>query len=210
MREEHGDPDVVEVRRVFPTKEKAILWESKVIQRMGAVKDVRFINRANQGKVFHTIGNLSEGHRRKISNSWTEERKKVASEKFKTDNPMFSDHVRQIVGEKVSKSRQGISLSEDHKKRISEGNRGKTLSEEHRQSISVRMIQERNPNFGKRIPEELIEKRVKKFKETISKREHWHKGRVYSDEYKQRMSELLKRSWEIRKQNANLRSITTN
>ena len=95
MREEHGNPDVVEVRRIFPIKEKAILWESKVIQRMGAVKDARFINRANQGKVFHTIGNLSE---------------------------------------------------------------------EHRQSISIRMRQERSPNFGKRIPEELIEKRVKNSK----------------------------------------------
>ena len=41
----HGDPDVIEVRKTFITKEAALIWEEKVLRRLNVVNDPRFLNR---------------------------------------------------------------------------------------------------------------------------------------------------------------------
>ena len=45
-RAEHGEPDIVEVRRVFDdAREKALWWERKVLVRMNVVKSTQWLNR---------------------------------------------------------------------------------------------------------------------------------------------------------------------
>jgi hypothetical protein len=41
----NGDPDIIQVRKVFDNKDLALKWESKVLKRMDVVKDCRFLNR---------------------------------------------------------------------------------------------------------------------------------------------------------------------
>lgn len=45
MREEHGEPDVVEVRRTFLSQIDARLWEQKVLRRLDAVKSTHWLNK---------------------------------------------------------------------------------------------------------------------------------------------------------------------
>lgn len=47
MYEEHGDPDIIEIRKIFDSAEKALDWENKVLKRMNVVGDNRFINQTN-------------------------------------------------------------------------------------------------------------------------------------------------------------------
>lgn len=44
LREELGEPDVVEVRRVFSDSATCRAWETRVIQRMGMVRSKRWLN----------------------------------------------------------------------------------------------------------------------------------------------------------------------
>lgn len=47
FRKEHGEPDVVEVRKVFEDSDLARKWESKVLRRIKAVSDERFLNQTD-------------------------------------------------------------------------------------------------------------------------------------------------------------------
>ena len=47
MREQHGEPDVIMVRKTFKTAEKAVCWEEKVIRRMDLAKRDEWLNRNN-------------------------------------------------------------------------------------------------------------------------------------------------------------------
>ena len=54
LREQFGEPDVVEIRRVFETRrntdtsDDARLWEHKVLRRIRAVKKKEWINKGNR------------------------------------------------------------------------------------------------------------------------------------------------------------------
>ena len=200
FREKHGEPDVIEVRKTFDTKEKAIEWEFCVIRRLKAIKDIKFLNCGIQGKFFCTKNLLSEDHKQKIQQSWTDERKQKSSENWKENNPMFDEDIKKIVGSCTTKRLKGKALTEEHKKHISESMKGKTLTEEHIQVLTNR-TGKNNPMFGKKISREIVEKRIEKMRPKVSGENHWMFGKTYSDEYKSKMSESLKASWAIRKAN---------
>ena len=73
FRKQHGDPDVIEVRRTFLSQADARLWEETVLNRLNAVKDEKWLNRCNQGKHFFrpffteaALTKISEAHKGKI------------------------------------------------------------------------------------------------------------------------------------------------
>lgn len=49
IRNKHGDPDIIQIRKTFNSAKDARLWEIKVISRMNIVKDKRFLNQRNPG-----------------------------------------------------------------------------------------------------------------------------------------------------------------
>lgn len=49
LREQHGEPDVVQVRRLFSSATKAQAWEEGVLRRMNVLIDGRWINRNIKG-----------------------------------------------------------------------------------------------------------------------------------------------------------------
>jgi len=57
FREEHGEPDVIQVRRLFKTAQDAVLWEDKVLRRTDAIYNDCWINRSNAGHWDTTLSN---------------------------------------------------------------------------------------------------------------------------------------------------------
>lgn len=43
-REIHGEPDIIEIRKIFNTKEQAIIWEHRVLKKLKVIKNDRWIN----------------------------------------------------------------------------------------------------------------------------------------------------------------------
>lgn len=48
---EHGNPDVIQVRKTFKTKDAALAWEETVLRRLNVVNDPRFLNRWDNNMV---------------------------------------------------------------------------------------------------------------------------------------------------------------
>lgn len=74
MRHWHGEPDVVQVRRIFRTGEQALRCEERVLDKVDAIKSDRWLNRGNAGRQFRNIGGYKLDKFRPIS---TETRKKM-------------------------------------------------------------------------------------------------------------------------------------
>lgn len=47
FRENYGEPDIIEVRKIFENPDLARKWESKVLRRIKAVSDERFLNQTD-------------------------------------------------------------------------------------------------------------------------------------------------------------------
>lgn len=52
----YGEPDVIQVRRTFSDKDKAILWETKVLRRMNAATHPKFLNKWNNDIIPYSDG----------------------------------------------------------------------------------------------------------------------------------------------------------
>ena len=63
----YGEPDVIEVRRIFQTKDEARDWEIKVLKRMKVVKSKQWLNKTDRKGFYCT--NHSEETKQKISKS---------------------------------------------------------------------------------------------------------------------------------------------
>jgi len=57
MREEHGEPDVIQVRRTFSCPDKARLWEERVLKKLDASHNDRWLNRSVAGTFDTTESN---------------------------------------------------------------------------------------------------------------------------------------------------------
>lgn len=97
FRLKHGEPDVIEVRKVFDNRESAQLWETKVLQRMNVIGDSRFLNKA--------IGKSLQDF---------ENRKKIMIDKYGVEN---SSQLPGIA-DKISNSLKGKKKSEKHKQNL--------------------------------------------------------------------------------------------
>lgn len=47
FRKKHGEPDIIQIRKTFDCKEKAILWEGKVLQKLDVASRKDFLNHRN-------------------------------------------------------------------------------------------------------------------------------------------------------------------
>jgi hypothetical protein len=52
LRKEEGEPDVIQVRKLFVNPQSALLWEHKVLKRLNSVKDPKWLNQSNAGATF--------------------------------------------------------------------------------------------------------------------------------------------------------------
>lgn len=133
FREVYGEPDVIEIRKTFLLAEEAVVWEQKVLQRIGVIKNSKFLNQTDN-KAILLDENFSEYMSKII---WTDERRKMQSDKRKTwiknnqetfDNfvktrkrPIYEHTYTKERNDKISKSLTGrkitwgAKISETHK-----------------------------------------------------------------------------------------------
>ena len=108
LRHQHGEPDIIQVRKTFKTREDAVRWEYKVLRRLNVLNESKWVNAA-VGTQYRSDGPLSEQHKSKISASMKKfrasqsdkERGNINSAmlsgmwgKYNSD-PEFRDHIKQ-------------------------------------------------------------------------------------------------------------------
>jgi hypothetical protein len=135
FRELHGDPDVIEVRKVFVTADAALLWEHKVLMRLKASSNTRWLNKHVGGSKFTCSlpGNMNPSKllatRKKISNalkgrkfsaSCIEKMRlaKFGKNKGKTYEQMYGEAKAQELRMKRSLSKKGVPKSQAAKDKM--------------------------------------------------------------------------------------------
>lgn len=68
FRQENGEPDIIQIRKKFDTKEKALEWEKKFLKKVKADKSQNFLNRTIGLGKYHNYKSTpkSEEHKKKI------------------------------------------------------------------------------------------------------------------------------------------------
>ena len=118
FREEHGDPDRIEVRKVFKSSKQAIEWETKFLKRVRVIEKDNWLNQSytdgrwcNSGHSVETRRKLSEAAKgKKIS----EETRRKLSEASK--DKKHSEETRR----KMSEAAKGRKHNEETRRKISE------------------------------------------------------------------------------------------
>jgi len=108
--EKYDEPDVIQIRKTFPTKIKAKLWEDKVLRRLDVASNPKFINKANN--IFNRVV-MDDDVRGKISEARLKQGKR-----FKYYNNGI-EAVRVYEGEQAPEGyKKGIILTEKQKNHI--------------------------------------------------------------------------------------------
>jgi hypothetical protein len=84
VKEEGPEAFDAEVRKVFSSKEKALLWEQRFLTKVDAARNAMWFNRHNGGKNFHCTGHSKKTKRllsqqRKGKPKTEEHKKKIAA-----------------------------------------------------------------------------------------------------------------------------------
>lgn len=110
LRRNHGEPDVIEVRRVFDSKVKAARWEDAVLRRMKVTHTERWINKNVAGS-FTITGGISP----------------MKGRKHTTDQ-----------NNKKSARQKGVRFTLEHKLKIGIANHGKKHTSEQIEAQKIR------------------------------------------------------------------------
>ena len=108
FREKYGEPDIIEIRKIFFLAEESLIWEEKVLRRINAVNSDKWLNKGNSGKDFNTAG--MPAHNRGIPHSDSTKQKISKANKGKTHT--------QEAKEKISKFGKGRPKSEETKAKM--------------------------------------------------------------------------------------------
>lgn len=68
FRYKFGEPDVVEVRKIFTSREECIEWEHKVLRRIKAVKSNKWLNKTDNKAISSEKAKISSRDRRWFTN----------------------------------------------------------------------------------------------------------------------------------------------
>lgn len=102
--EEFGNPDIIETRQIFSSKDKAIEWECKVLRRMKVIHRDDFLNRTDNRAFRHTPGNFHPWFGRSHTK---ETKRKISSSLSGQNNPRFGTHWSDSIKTKISQSLKG-------------------------------------------------------------------------------------------------------
>jgi hypothetical protein len=163
---DHGDPDVRTVRKIFEDSKSARYWEHKVLRRLNARDDNKFLNKTNGDGRFFNLGHTVEA-REKIS-------KKLKGIK-RTEE--MKEHLSTVNKGRLSGEKNGMfgkTHSEEAKKKISQAvknrtfwvQKGKTYEEiqsdseaaKKRKEAHSNWMKKNNPFKGKKHTEETKQK----------------------------------------------------
>lgn len=137
----YGEPDIIEIRRVFNTPKAAVLWEDAVIRRGKLFERSNFLNKAYTGGIHY-----DENVRKKMSDHAKQPRsdiyktarsntmKRLWKEGVFNNRPTKTkEHQEKITNsllhryQNIPHHSKGIKLSEEHKNNISKGVKANSL-----------------------------------------------------------------------------------
>lgn len=106
-RKEHGEPDIIEIRKTFDNPKCAKLWESKVLRRLNVLNKDSWLNQSISGDQF-IIKKHSQETKKKMSDNNASKRpdvRKNISERQRGQNNSFygkrhSEEAKRIKSEK--------------------------------------------------------------------------------------------------------------
>lgn len=132
LREEYGEPDIVEVRKTFKDKTSAQAWEKKVLTRLKVLQNNKWLNE-NIGGVINM-----DVIKKKLTGRTLSEETKQKMRDAKLGKSKSEQHI-QNMKKKVpwNKGKTGLQKhSEEIKQKIREKNLGSIKSEETKLKIS--------------------------------------------------------------------------
>ena len=97
FREEYGEPDVIQIRKIFDNKHRAFLWEQKVLRRLNVPFNIKMLNKNIGGSFIKTKNNnfitnnpmKNEFSRHKMSE--TRKNKELGKKSAKYLMPLYGD-----------------------------------------------------------------------------------------------------------------------
>jgi hypothetical protein len=108
FRNVYGDPDVIQVRRIFDDANAARLWESRVIRKTNAVRDGRWMNMTDNTDLFFFEGKrkpFSDEHRAKLSAAASKrkltETHKAALNQGRRNSKNSAEHTAALVASRL-------------------------------------------------------------------------------------------------------------
>ncbi len=134
LRLEHGEPDVIEIRRTFDDRDKAARWELRVLQALKVTKNDRYLNQ----KICKVVTMSAEG-RANISKA---KRGSKMNEKQRAAMNALGKSWSWAPG--LKERNKGKEKSPEHRKKLSEAAKNrvwpkgsrKPLTEEQRKRVS--------------------------------------------------------------------------
>ena len=189
FRKINGEPDVIQVRKVFSCIVEAQIWENKVLHRLNVVDSSKWLNRGIISSKL-IVKDLKKGK---------EHREAIAA--AKTGSKLTEEHRANM-----SKGRKGIKANWDpDKKKAGDAagrlkQMGKKLSEDHKNKTSegLKRYFAENPEACKAISDKAKGKIVSN--EVKAKMSASHLGKPKSAETRAKMSAAARLSYEARKQ----------
>lgn len=169
FRASNGEPDVVEVRRVFYTPAAAMDWEDRVLRRTDAVRSPQWINGSNGGKTFNasspiTRAKVAEANRGKRR---SDEAKAKMSEAAKHRPPQNNETRKRrsasllgSVWTEESKAKMRKPKSDDTRRRMSEA--AKRRTPEHTAAIKA-AHQNRSPEYREKLRQAALRQWAHKY-----------------------------------------------
>jgi hypothetical protein len=112
MRKLYGEPDIISIRKTFTNKHSAINWEKRVITRLGAIRNNKWLNKGNRGAIL--MDDITKEKIRKGNTGKTvtiESRLKISKTRLErniTHTDETKEKMRKIRGNKIVWSRPFI------------------------------------------------------------------------------------------------------
>lgn len=143
-RELYGDPDIIEIRKVFDQGNQARLWEQKVLRRLNVAHSEYWLNKSNSDGKFYNKGH-SEETKQKLSRANIGKKmspesiaKRQQTRKNKGVTTCFGRVLSEDHKEKIRERMVGRVLTPEWKAKIGQSNKGKTRSTQQREAVSQR------------------------------------------------------------------------
>lgn len=204
-----GNPDIIQIRKTFNDKLKALEWEEKVINRLNMVFRDDFLNCGNGGKLFNSIGrttviNKKTGEQYSISCEEYYNNKELYENAFAGErNPWYGKPLPEEIRQKLSNSLTGKKRSEESKEKQRNsilGNKnhfyGKTHSDESKKLMSISGKGKHsgilNPNYGKPLSDDVKKKLSDKMIGRFAGEKNPNYGKHFSEESKEKQRNSAK------------------
>jgi hypothetical protein len=69
FRKLYGEPDIIQVRKIFKTATEALKWETRVLSRLRAAQSAKWLNLSNGYFTGAYRGSFSDEHKKKLSDA---------------------------------------------------------------------------------------------------------------------------------------------